>query len=139
MVSTDVAEILDCTVTLAFQICRSVLLPVGSYQSEAKLALSYCSQNTSDDKYVSEFFPYDDQDRTNLIGEGHPDSWDEVPYSPTSLSLLVLSETLGLLPREISTSIRARVGAVTVGDTDDESWTFHNSRDRGSMETITIM
>lgn len=136
---TGVAEILDCTIELTFPDLPFGPVTSGKLLIRGRIGPVVLFPDISDDKYVSEFLIFDDQDRTNRIGQGHPDSWERVPHTPTSLSLFVLSEMLGLLLQEVSASIYVRVGAVTVGDTQDVDSTSYNFLNHGSVETITIL
>lgn len=71
---TDVAEILDCTIELSLPDLPFGPVTGGKLLIRGRIGAVVLFPDTSDNQWVSAFLIFDDQDRTNLFGQGHPDS-----------------------------------------------------------------
>jgi hypothetical protein len=135
-ISPEDVEITDCTTQLAFPDLPFGPVTSGQLLIRGRLGTAVLFPDVSDDDVLSEFLLFDDQMRTNLIGEGHPDTKEKVPRAPTLLTLLYLNRSRGLLLEGVSTRTYTRIGAFVVGEVDSSTY---NSLIQCTMETITIV
>jgi hypothetical protein len=135
-ISPEDVKILDCTTKLAFPDLPFGPVTSGQLLIRGRIGTAILFTDTSDDDLISEFLLFDDQSRTNLIGEGHPDTKEKVPRAPMLLTLFVLNKTRGLLLERVSTRTYVRVGAFVIEEVDSPSYNLVN---HCNMETITIV
>jgi hypothetical protein len=136
-------EILDCTVKLTFSDLPFGPVTSGHLLIRGRIGSAVLFPDTmADADFVSEHLLFDDQNRTNLIGEGHPDTFEKVPKAPTLVFLFVLG-SFGLLLERVADSTYVRIGAFTRGARDfhrpHEADLPYNLLTDGEVETFRII